>query len=157
MRTVLERDRELIPAKEEKLHSLRALKQNLIHDRSIVIAQIASVAGIGVVDTASLCQDTELLELLRRYDDRDKDVKDRTLNFVMKSKTDEEKDLLKRAAIAAGLPLDINCEKLKFHLSVAQRVKEVEIKITTSHVPVHMATHLGVTATASKSGLRKKP
>lgn len=56
--------------------------------------------------------------------------------FIKKSVSAEEKDLLKNAALAAKLPFDVNNESLKYHLSIQQRIQAVEIKITSSHVPV---------------------
>ena len=109
------------------------------------------MAEYGYLDVKQLCSNQELMRDLREFGDLDHELRTRTLAFVKKSKSDEEKELLKQAVLAAKLPIDLNSEALKFHLSVAQRVQAVEIKITTNHVP-----SLGGSASTAKAVVHAK-
>jgi hypothetical protein len=75
--------------------------------------------------------------------------------FIKKSISAEEKDTLKNAALAAKLPFDANNESLKYHLSIQQRIQAVEIKITSSHVPVPGKTAPAPKKLTSASSFRK--
>jgi hypothetical protein len=84
----------------------------------------------------SLASNQALLEELRNYFRLDQELRSRTMAFIKKSVSAEEKDTFKNAAVAARLPFDANNESLKYHLSIQQRIQAVEIKITSNQVPV---------------------